>query len=250
VLLPAFGAIFGSGVVCLQRWASRGGMRKLAVPLFWAILAAPWALGVQMTVGESTWGPGFELGPFDRPAAAGARPPRLCFAAGAAFPSYDGARPLWGHGHVLFGGLWREMAAIHQEEIGRAFALAEERSLPFLVGMHYDAFIVNHAAAEGYSTKDPELNFLKSGFMVRHLTHPHKADVGLYRRPFHNLVASPGEIARIMRESGKAEAVAWAEPGKMRFLFGFAPEAVAPLGPRTALLDLERLFQAARARKD
>jgi hypothetical protein len=115
-------------------------------------LAAPWLIGVQTISGDSAYGPGFEVRPFNRPLTS--RPVfRLALEAGALVPTSEGPRPIAGHAFVLLGGGWRRVVRRGQEELTGTAQLAAARGLPILQDFG-QGFVVAALAGMGFRTLD------------------------------------------------------------------------------------------------
>jgi len=248
VLIPAFGFVFAHGSVRIWRGTSHLVGAVLLKSLFVLLLIFPWLCGLQMTYGDSAWGPGFDVLPMSRPASTGIRNLRVVPGAGAAFPTNEGVRPLYGHGAVLLGGGWRAMAEAHAREIGHALAVANGRSIPVLAGMHYDGFVMNHAVRLGFTTRDPEIRRYVRRPVFRRLTEASGRDLMLVRQPIGPLCSDSVNVMQILQTTGSDHVVCWSEPGGTRRLYLFAPDAVQELGPRTAVVDLRALLRAVRNR--
>lgn len=246
VLVPAFAMLFTQGFVRLWHQGSRTTGSHLTRVLFAAVLLLPWVLGLRMTYGDSGWGPGFEVAPFTHPVNEGIRNLDIVADAGAAFPTNEGVRPLFGHAYVLLGGEWRDHANSHYEEIQRALKVAINQSMSVLVGMHYDAFVMNNAVRMGFMTNDPERRGFEVRPVVRRLSDATGGELMLFRQPLGALVRDSTNVLQILRATGEDRVVCWSEPGQMRFLYDFAPEALRELGPRTAILDIRRLLDTVR----
>jgi hypothetical protein len=250
VFVPAFGLLFVQGLVRIWQTDTRTAGRIVMKTLFVTLLLIPWIFGLHMTYGDSAWGPGFELTPMSRPVGAGVRDVHVVAGTGAAFPTNEGVRPLFGHAAVLLGGGWRAIARSHSEEIDLALSVAVDKSMPVLAGMHYDAFVMNSAVRMGFMTGDPEFRGYERRPVVRHLTNADGRKLILVRQPIGALVRDSVNVLQILAETGSTSVVCWSEPGGMRRLYLFAPEALRELGPRTAILDLNQLLYAVRARSE
>ena len=113
------------------------------------LLLLPWAIGIHWPGAAVSRGPGFEARwqPETRRAT-----PYPSFSGGLALPSPEGPRPLWGFGHVLFRGEWRNLVQSLDSIRERAVNTAEELDVP----IHLDsdsALLATYLIRKGYTLK-------------------------------------------------------------------------------------------------
>jgi hypothetical protein len=118
------------------------------------ILLFPWVIGIRATYGDSAWGPGFELRDFDRPPSNQGFKAWMVVGAGSAIPTPEGPRPLWGHGGVLLGGGWRDLANARAAGRERLAELAIKESVPLLSLNGSAPLVVVEFAKRGYEPLD------------------------------------------------------------------------------------------------
>ncbi|MFA5203904.1 MAG: hypothetical protein WC708_05800 [Lentisphaeria bacterium] len=213
------------------------------LPLLCAgLLLGPWCIGVRAQLGDNASGPGFERQPFDRPPNNG-KLLALTLGAGAAFPTPEGPRPLFGHGAVLLGGQWRALATQLSDERQHLYQTAIREQLPLLILQGSTGYAVAELAGLGLTTRDPckdnQQAFVQE---IRHFDDGAQCAVTVLQ-----LKASPldftrrPEIAKTLADlAGKTQMVAYGYPSSLRTLFKADPAAMTKLGPTTAQLDLSR----------
>jgi hypothetical protein len=121
-----------AGLTAIAEQAARSRRPALLVGMAATVLLMPWVVGLRASAGDSAWGPAFELRPFSREYSEewSIRP---LLGEGAAVPTTEGPRALWGHGHVLLGGAWRQLVASLDAEQRLSISQASESGAPFLV---------------------------------------------------------------------------------------------------------------------
>ena len=211
---------------------------------FALLLALPWIVGVRLTYGDSSWGPGFELRPFDRSDSGAVPVLSIRLDAGAAFPSSEGPRPVMGHAFVLIGGGWRTLVKSLSDERISALHYALDKKLPFLSLMQYDQFQVVELAEMGFTTLDSERWRFLAAPVVRKFRHQDGRSMTLIRLKLSKLLAAPTLLDSLESEAVNDRFVVWAEPGVMRRLYLISKESFESLGPSTAVLNLKSLHSA------
>ena len=101
------------------------------------------------------WGPGFELRSFLRPTESSGIKAEVVLGAGAANPTPEGPRPLWGHGAVLVCGKWRGfVTARHDDDVG--WQILFVRQSPRLFSLNGSApLLVAEFGSMGYRPLGP-----------------------------------------------------------------------------------------------
>jgi len=221
-------------------WEYRGSAAR---PLRFAIaacLAAPWLMGAQMLFGDSAYGPGFQVRPFDRPVHRGGffRP---VLGAGALVPTSEGARPLGGHAWVLLGG-WRRIAREQADDLARAASQAASTGLPILQD-YGQGLVVAELAARGYTTRDPWKQ------EARTFVSANGRPIRVLRLHDRDDLFSPAGQARIEEMAGN-RVVAFAYTSTLRRLYRAAPLSLRKLGATAAVLDLGILRETAAKMAD
>jgi hypothetical protein len=210
-----------------------------------ACIAAPWFFGVHATFGDSAYGPGFQVQPFDR-ASSGRSSIRPVAGAGALIPTSEGPRPLGGHAWVLLGGGWRKNAIEGSEERSRAIHEAIDRRLPLLADLG-QGYAVATLAAMRFTTSDSWRRVLGPSFVEeRRFRSPDgSARLNVLRlRDRESLYIAAG-IARLEELSGSRELVIYGYTSTLRRCYLLAPDALESLGATAAVVDLEKLRRGA-----
>jgi len=221
-----------------QRVVLRGGIVSLAL--------LPWVLGVQVTYGGKAWGPGFEFRPYDRPIDYSTRI-RPVFGAGAAVPTQEGRRPLWGNAAVLLGGGWREHVTAMENERLALLRKAIDSQLPVLCLENGCQYLEAELAGMGLSTKDPSSRILthQDGYSSRRFVSPRGEKILLIelRNTFRQFLNDPSFIPKVIRTARGARVVAYGgDTSAARAVYLKAPRAMQRLGDMSAILDLSALL--------
>lgn len=209
----------------------------------------PWFVGLQARAGDSAWGPGFEVRPFNRPYSDewSIRP---VLAAGSAVPTREGPRALWGYSYVLLGGAWREFVGKLDAEERQSIHSAISGRLPLLVlrgGPDYATALLAEAGyARPADTSASELTGL------RLLRSVQTGEGGLAILAKADLFGSPdvaGTISAVRQDLGRDTVVALGYPSEIRNHYLVAPAAVRGDAASSATIDLKSLQQAYAARQ-
>jgi hypothetical protein len=248
VFVPVLVMLFAHGWLKSIAWVVT---RRFRIPLLGAVfslLLLPWLLAVNVLHGDSSWGPGFELRPFSHPVSSGLRSLQCVAAAGAACPTNEGLRPVFGYGWTLLGGGWRSMASIQDAELTQSVEMAARQNLPYLIIRDADGFQTTTAARMGFTTSDPELKSTRVEPVVRNFINSHGSKIRFIRFHYDELTKAPNNILLTIRAAGVEKVLVWGEAGYMRLLYRAAPEALEEVGRQTAILDLRLLYKSVKGR--
>jgi hypothetical protein len=215
-------------------WPAR---RAALVP----ILAAPWLIGIHTLSGDSAYGPGFEVRPFDRPLQS-ASLTRPVLGAGALVPTSEGPRPLGGHAYVLLGGGWRRVARQSSDDLHAAVQQAVAQHLPLLQD-NGQGYTVATLAGMGFITRDPwnrDVRTLVSADGAARVRVLHLRD--------REVLFSPAGERQVEALAGSPRVVAYAYTSTLRRLYRIAPGALEPLGRTAAILDFDKMAISAPGR--
>ncbi len=238
--VPGMALCVAKGVLALWHGVSQPRWRLISRLAMGLLLVLPWIVGIRVAQADSAWGPGFELRPFTDTGEA--TPPTLVVGPGAALPTSEGPRPLFGHGFVLGGGEWRSLLLSFDAERQRLIEQALERGAPIVVTNWSPELIVNRLVGMGYTTADPEGHVLAGNeyFLERRFTDEqgqvrvvmlfHEVDGGGTLDDFRQLASLDERTVALS-----------AYPSIVRHLWELAPDALESLGARSALVDTERL---------
>ena len=213
-----------------------------------ALLVGPWLVGIRGTMGDTAWGPGFEARPYDRASSSGIKL-SLGIPEGAAIPTQEGPRSLFGHANTLLGGGWRRFVTQAAAERRSAMQYAIQHRLPFIVLQGDDGYAVTELAGLGFSTRDPKFKRDHQTIDLRRFSDHQGRTLHLLRSqiPLEDLLANPGSIADVARKGGRVRIVVFGYyPSNTRTLYTTAPESLTRLGPNSLVLDLEGLEAALR----
>ena len=244
VFVPFFVILFCQGAFCVWQCGVKRTWSAIWRISFVVLLLLPWLIGLQISFGDKSWGPGFELRPFSHPVGSGIHDVRLVLGAGAAFPSNEGVRPLFGHASVLLGGKWREFAEKNSREIDQDVQIAYERSLAILTFDGYDSYLMNSAVRAGFTTKDSKRRPEEKDPYVRRLVDKMGKKLILVGLTVDTSELDSTGILWAIQKGGAEKMVCWSEPSQMRGLYRLAPSALEELGPRSAIIDLRVLLAA------
>ncbi|MCC6397969.1 MAG: hypothetical protein IT282_13205, partial [Bacteroidetes bacterium] len=246
VFVPLFVILFVRGGSTLHRTVRvlRGRYWiQFAVLLLFVL---PWIFGIRVLHGDSSWGPGFEIRPFNHPPGGGIRDLRVVAGSGAGCPTNEGPRPVFGHAGVLLGGDWRMLASTLDAELGMAASIALRDSLPYLILRNADGLQVATAARMGFRTSDPEKRRHIEVPVVRRFHDSTGRQLVFTVFPYQAFVRDSSSVLLTMHRAGKEKVLVWSETSSMRRLYRLAPDALEERGLQTAVLDFRRLLVALR----
>jgi len=209
------------------------------------LLLLPWIFGVQATYGDTAWGPGFELRPYDRPSGRG-NELALRIGGGAAFPTPEGPRPLFGHAAVLLGGGWRSLVRSLEEERRQAIQTAIEGGMPFMVVQGSTGYAVAELAGMGFTTSDTKSGGDEALGRVRRFFSDDGRHVTLWElglgRP--ESLKNEGHLREVIAVGRTERVVVHGYPSSLRTLYKAVPDAMQKLGPTTAIVNLRQLIES------
>lgn len=217
------------------------------------LVLLPWVFGVQATLGDTAWGPGFELRPYDRPEGGG-KHFALTIGAGAAFPTPEGPRPLFGHAAIIFGGGWRSLVRSLEEERRQAIQTAIEAGMPYVVIQGDTGYAVAELAGMGFKTRDAKFvrtRDAKDGgrgteVKLRFFSNDDGRHVILWKlalaRP--ELFQDVAKLREIIALGGADRVVVTGYGSGLRTLYKGAPDAMQKLGSTSAIVNLRQLIES------
>ncbi len=237
--MPALLYCFALGFFVIWQKFHRHGKASLVITLV-AASAIPWMVGIHATYGDSAWGPGFEIRPFDRPFSNGLFA-SIVVGAGAAVPTPEGPRPVFGHGMVLLGGGWRKLIDGMATERRRAIQEALRLSVPLLQDRG-QGLAVAELAGFGFTTTDAWNRRLGNNFIVeRRFLATGAKSLRMLRLVDRGSLYRKEDLDELRRIIGAPKVVIYGYTSTLRGLYRLAPDSLWKLGPGSAILDLERL---------
>jgi len=212
------------------------------------VLLLPWFVGIRAKYGDTAWGPGFELQRFDRPYNQ-SNAMALTLGPGAAVPTREGPRPLFGHAYCLLGGGWRNFVRDQSRECRAMISHALTSGIPLMTVGRSTAFIIAVAAEQSFRTQDPPARFLPPDSPeIRTLVSPPGDSLMLVRQ---SLLHSrhPDRILRTLRSRLQTERVVVFDfSSTLRTIYQISPNSLEPIGNASAVLDLRTLERDWRRR--
>jgi hypothetical protein len=217
-----------------------------------ALLAAlPWLVGVRATYDDKAWGPGFELQSYDCKRD-GATHVSLTIGPGAAVPTQEGERPIWGHAGVLLGGAWRKHVDAMENERVSALTAAIDMQVPFVMLQGWGQYIEAELSGMGFRTTDWKYAGRHHPFVSRRVysdAHGRELTVVVLQRFVPDLLMDIG-VLRQLRDAVDSDIVVayGGDPFPVRAVYRAAPRAMRRLHEESAVLDLGQLAAAAKSR--
>jgi hypothetical protein len=222
--------------------AWHGGSRKYAMrTAIGFVLLVPWLVGVRVTYGDSAWGPGFEVRPYDAPPAGTTA--SFVVGGGSAFPTSEGPRPLFGHAAVLLGGQWRTLISQLECERREALQVSVQQNLPFMILQGANGYAVAELAGMGLTTKDRHENSHSQTLNeLRRFSNDRDKRLVLMRLkvPVQDVLKSESLLREIVELAG-GRMVVHGYPSTLRRVYQSAPEGLEKLGTSTAIWEPARL---------
>jgi hypothetical protein len=241
IVIPSLVFCFVEGFICVIDLIRPKHYNVILYIIIFLMLIGPWVIGIRVTQEGTAWGPGFELRPFNYSDVPGTKL-ALSFSSGAAFPTTEGPRPLYGHGYVLLGGGWNKFINAAAVERQRSIDAAISIKAPLVVTSWSPDYYLDDLYAMNYTTTDPfnrndasgyfkERNFFRQGGdTVTLLYHELQgAEILNNLQPFMTLNNSTGKIVMV----GYSQT--------LRALYKIYPSAMSVLGPNSAIIDLDVL---------
>ena len=224
------------------------------------LMLLPWVIGFQINSGETSWGPGFEIktpgqavgredgmGPItnrvdDRSVAISNW--KVGFRGGFAIPTPEGPRPLGGHLFVLLNGEWRKLAT--------NFDIERKSVIDTALDTHYNilqdegnSFIVAKFLENGFETRDPKLRDVASGTRERVFVNENGDTVSLQILRVRKSLFSTDQLVELKKLNPAGKVILYSGySSTLMKLADTAPDSLVPLGPLSAVVDLEKLSNA------
>ena len=229
--------------------AKRASAKLVAIVL---LAALPWLVGVRATYDDKAWGPGFELQPYDSTRDGKTRV-SLTIGPGAAVPTQEGERPIWGHAGVLLGGAWRTHVDAMENERIRALTAAIGMHVPFVILKGSGGNIEVVLYRMGFRTTDGKWTGGQGPIADRRLHSDMRANELTVIRISDSVQAFYTSVddLRQLRNAANSDVVVvyGADPSAARAVYRAAPGAMRRLSKMSAVLDLAQLTVAAEGQK-
>jgi hypothetical protein len=213
--------------------------RTAVLFLMAAILVVPWVLGIRASLGDSAWGPEFELTSFDRPKPENSRL-QVGFTLGSptAVPTSEGPRPLWGHGAVLLGGEWRRLAIERAQCHARVIDLAIGENLP-IVAIDSLAIARIELVVRGFVSSQQTPGEVEpfGRWAAREFRDQQGSSRTVYQR-FQAVESKNSWFSDLVEELDPERLVLLGYPGTLRDLHQEGVWNMLPLGPEGALVTI------------
>ncbi|MGH8478344.1 MAG: hypothetical protein ACREXK_01900 [Gammaproteobacteria bacterium] len=243
-------------------WSTKRSVRQVlfiraAVLL---LLISPWLIGINVETKDTTWGPGFDVGPYDKSSAVTSEHgvvsgqvrghkvtlDRVYAVLGGGFAVHtpEGPRPLGGHAAVLFGGSWRALVIKMSQD--RFEAIEQARSLRVdLVQVGDLLFLTADLTGLGFTTTDPPTHRLPGGLVVRRFTNAKGEQLNLYYVKYPRTLADDQVLDGLASAMRKEEMVLYSRHNPTRKqLYMNAPEAVQTINAFSSVIDVRELIEA------
>jgi len=238
--LPVFVLCFVQGLITL--WSRLGNGRvKLAVNLaLFLLLLAPWVFGLRVAREGTAYGPGFEMRPYDYVDITGGMQFSVRLNSGAAFPTPEGQRPLYGFGYALIGGDWREFMLKKDAERTAVVQYAISSGYPIVTTNWSPDFYLDKLYEMGFKTNDPYY-VSNQYFTQRNFTNSEHQSVtilihGTEESEANDLVV---HLLDPIIKSNKVLITGYSSV--MRFLYTHYPESMEAIGPISAIVEPDKL---------
>lgn len=236
--LPPLVLLVGLGLWVLMQFAQRRNLKVILLMLSLVVLASPWLVGVQMSRASAAWGPGFAMRRFDEPPAANGV--RVVWGPGAAFPTPEGVRALYGHGWVLLGE-WKTFTQKAAAERQQVIETALRLNLPIVVTNWAPEYYLNALYARGFQTSDPYDHLGTDGFFTeRRFQNASGQTVVLHYAELEG-EESTFVIKTLSGLNAPNKIVLTGYSRTLRELYQTHPNALQSLGFNSALVQLDKL---------
>jgi hypothetical protein len=223
VAIPIILAVSSAGFLMLLHLHNQT-LRRFSLAALVIIGLFPWFIGIEARLGDTAWGPGFEMQAFNRPLNDGMSFQLVPLGAGAAVTTSEGPRALFGHFAAIFGGQWRTLIQTQNAEFTTAVVTAYEHHLPLYVFDDSEAYYIAVLLREGFVTQDPELSrqrvFTRADGAEVTLIEPEKETIGMLEETL-----------------PPPRAVIVGEPSTLRAWYIAVPDALEMVGATTAIFN-------------
>lgn len=263
MLLPAIPAMClaiaaGVNLICFAK--SHRKYLRLAKVASLIILVLPWLIGIQFNSTDTLWGPGFEVrtlsadnliaetgqGIADRVAGRTVSISNygFGFAGGFAIPTPEGPRPLGGHAFVLFNSEWRDLMVKLDNERRATVELAMFSNLNILQD-EANSYLLAKLLEMGSTTTDPRDNLAPGGINQRSFPDKLRHGVNIQILKIRKSLFEQEQIEKLLELNPSRKVILYSGySSTLKRLSEVAPKSILPLGPYSAIVDLDALHQA------
>jgi hypothetical protein len=207
------------------------------------LVLAPWLFGFHVSHGDSAYGPGFEIKPFDHTVTA-KQNAHLVIGPGALVPTSEGPRALGGHAWVLLGGGWRKIGEQGAAQISQAVQEALERKLPLLMD-EQQGFAAATLLGMQFTTHDSWNRTISPRFLIerRFASRDGKRQIRVMELKKKEKVLTAEDARRLQILANSDTLVMYAYTSTLRRYYKLSPVCLEKVGSgtNTALLHLDRL---------
>jgi hypothetical protein len=238
--LPIFVLCFVQGIITLWGRIGQNWVKLTVNLMLFLLLLTPWMLGIRVVRGGTAYGPGFEIRPYDYVDFIGPMQFSVILDSGAAFPTPEGQRPLYGYAYALIGGDWRQFMLKKDAERTADIQYAILLGCPIVITNWSPDYYLNKLYAMGFKTNDPyypdEHYFTQRDFM--NLEHQ-SVTLLIHEIEEDNANDFVAHLFDPIIKSDKIVITGY--PSVMRYFYSHYPEAMESIGPVSALVELDRL---------
>ncbi|GAB4494220.1 MAG: hypothetical protein Fur0016_00070 [Anaerolineales bacterium] len=204
-------------------------------------LLTPWLVGIRMAREDTSWGPGFQIRRFDD-LQTDEPPVTVTFGPGMAFPTPEGARPLYGHGYILLGG-WKTFVENLAQEREEVIETGLRLNVPIVVTSWSPDYYLNILYDMGFYTSDNYFQTDPSGlFIARQYQNEQGESLTLLYSEMEGWDTS-AVIDHLRQITNHKQVILVGYARTMRDLYLTRPNLMQAIGTNSALIDLDTMRQ-------
>ena len=242
-LLPALVLLFFVGLNHTLSSLNSNRYKIITAFAIGLLFIFPWLFGIEVQMGDSSWGPGFEIKSYDHKIEQGVTIQPV-IGAGVAFPTPEGPRPLFGHFYVLFGGNWRKL---NQDRFGYDYQIVEEAinlNLPIVItNWSPDVFLLI-LESKGFNTTDAQDHEADCclTYVERKFYNTQRDMVITYYSEFEGISAEEIVNRLGVFKEVSPKIIFTGYPSIIRSIFFVCPASMEKLGPNSAIINMKILM--------
>jgi hypothetical protein len=243
--IPVLALCFSVGFIAVWDFFKSSWWTYAARGAVLIVLIIPWIVGVRVVWGDTAWGPGFELQPFDRPEVE-ENQINIMLGSGSAFPTPGIPRPIYGYFDNLIGGSLKNFELMISGENRLVVDTALSEKLPILMTSWSPDFYVIDLYTRGFVTRDAAYkeSSIASGFYERQFANSEGQSVTMYHGEIAGDDASEINQQLVDLKNKYRQVIFVGYPGTVRTLYFACPNAMRAIGSTSAILDLEKLDES------